>query len=214
MKLFPFFTNIEDKTFLIIGGGKVAKRKVERLLNITDNIIVIAKETGIEGQRAEYDSVREKQGVRILIKAYEETDLSLGDYCIGATDSPSLNRKIYEHCRKRGIPVNITDDQALCTFTFPGIIKRGDLLIAISTGGSSPAASKCLREMVEEALPPGIEDIIERLGALRGRLYKEIPAQGERSLIYRRLFHSLIESENTLSDEEIEDIIDGSTKDA
>lgn len=170
MTLFPFFEDIENKTFLIIGGGRVAKGKVERLRQFTDNIIIIAKESDIDG---------------FLQKDFEESDLELADYVIGATDSNVLNEKIYRLCDEKNIPVNIVDNPKLCTFIFPGLIKRGDLTIGICTGCKSPAASKYIRKEIENMLPENIDSIIEEMGAFREKLKREIPNQEERSRILK-----------------------------
>lgn len=170
MTLFPFFEDIENKTFLVIGGGSVAKGKVERLRQFTDSIIVIAKESDIDG---------------FVQKNFEESDLEPADYVIGATDSNVLNEKIYRLCIEKNIPVNIADNPGLCTFIFPSLIKRGDLTIGICTGGKSPAASKYIRREIENVLPENIDGIIEEMGVFREKLKKEVPNQKERSRILK-----------------------------
>ena len=99
MGYFPFYYDITGRTFLVIGGGKVAGEKVERLRRFTDAIIVIAPRTQI-------------RGVRILRREYRGEDLALGDFVVAATGIRELDRKIAEQCRERGIPVNTVDDQA------------------------------------------------------------------------------------------------------
>ena len=133
MGYFPFYYDITGRTFLVIGGGKVAEEKVERLRRFTDAIIVIAPRTQI-------------RGVRILRREYRGEDLALGDFVVAATGIRELDRKIAEQCRERGIPVNTVDDQAYCDYIFPSIIKRGDLTVAISTSGTSPAYAMQLRK--------------------------------------------------------------------
>ena len=138
MSYFPFYTNISNKTFLIIGGGTVALEKVDRLRRFTDSIIVIAPLTEIKGMEVK-TPIRGADRVQILRREYREEDLPLGDYVVAATGIREVDRRVAEDCRRRKIPVNIVDDQAYCDFIFPGIVKRGPLTVAISTSGTSPA---------------------------------------------------------------------------
>lgn len=170
MILFPFFENIEDKIFLVIGGGKIAKGKINRLKQFTDNIIVIANESDIDDY---------------IQKDFEESDLDLADYVIGASNDRELNKRISLLCQERGIPVNIVDAPNLCTFVFPSLIKRGDLTVGICTGGKSPVVSKYIRKELENILPENIDSIIDEMGALRKRLKAEIPNQKDRAEILK-----------------------------
>jgi len=193
MTLFPFFFDIENKTFLVIGGGKVAKGKIKRLLPFTKNIIVIAKDTDIEN-------------VKVISKDFEPNDIFLGDYVIGATDSKETNAKISRLCKENNIPVNIVDDTDNCTFIFPALIKRGNLTVGITSAGKSPAMSQYIRKKIEEFLPDNTEEILDRLGELRQRLKDNIPDIKTRSEINKRLLAEMLENEK-LSDEQIEEII-------
>ena len=199
MVYFPFYCDITDRTFLVIGGGKVAEEKVNRLLRFTDSIVVVAPETGIKG-------------VRVLRREYREEDLALGNFVVAATGIREVDRKVAAQCRKRGIPVNTVDDQAYCDYIFPSIIRKGDLTVAISTSGSSPAYAMQLRKEIEEILPPEIDGILGRMGSLRGEIPERIPDQAGRAALYRKLLAALIESGNSLTDEEIEAIIEDAAK--
>lgn len=194
MNYFPFYYDITGKTFLIIGGGRVAREKADRIRRFTQNIIVVAPETAIEG-------------VRIIRREYREEDLSLGDYVIAATGIRDVDRKVASDCRSRGIPVNTVDDQAYCDFIFPGIVKRGDLVVAVSTSGTSPAYAMQLRKEIEEILPEGIDSILARMGALRSKTAERIGDQKLRAAAYKRILALLIASDNAAGDEEIDAVI-------
>lgn len=183
MTYFPFFADITDKTFLIIGGGKVAADKILRLRRFTDRMIVIAPETDIEG-------------IRIIRKEYDSADIHLGDYVVAATGIRELDRKIASDCRKAGIPVNVVDDIEYCDFIFPSIIKRGNLSVAISTAGSSPLYARMLRQEIEAMLPEDIEQVLDQMQALRERTMKETGDQKERAEIYRRALLELLAKED------------------
>lgn len=207
MSYFPFYFDITDKTFLIIGGGPVAREKVNRLRRFTENIIVIAPETEIEGTRTE-TPCRCAGEVQILCKEYGEEDLALGYYVVAATGIREVDRKVAGDCRGRGIPVNVVDDQAYCDFIFPSIVKRDSLTVAISTFGTSPAYAMQLRKEIEMILPDQIGPILTRMGNLRGEVSERVTDQKARAAAYRIILAALIESENRLTDEEIEEMIE------
>ncbi len=179
MILFPFFEDIESKTFLVVGGGKVAKGKINRLKQFTDKIFVIAPKTNITE-------------CKVIKKEFEESDLVLADYVIGASDDRNLNREISVLCQSRGIPVNIVDDPELCTFIFPSLIKRGDLTIGICTGGKSPAMSQYIRKEIDSILPDDIERIIDEMNTLREQLKNEVPNQKDRAEILKNKLAELV----------------------
>ena len=142
MRYFPFFSDISSKTFLIIGGGPVALEKVNRLRRFTQDIIVIAPRTQIEGEPTQVP--RKGAGkVQILCKEYSREDLALGDYVVAATGLRDVDRKIAADCRELGIPVNVVDDREYCDFIFPSVVKRDSLTVAISTSTSVRCRRTC-----------------------------------------------------------------------
>lgn len=199
MTVYPFFENIDNKTFLIAGGGEVARGKVERLLQFTSKIIVVAQTTSIR-------SVRVLR--RTLTPENLDEILPMGDYVIAATDDPSLNEEIARCCQKHRIPVNVVDCPRLCSFLFPGVIKRGDLTIGISTGGTSPAYARELRMAIEKTLPPHIGGILERMGRLRAAVPKQVASQKDRKVCYEQILALLLETDNQASPEDVQRIID------
>lgn len=178
MTLFPFFEDIDGKTFLVVGGGAVAKGKVEKLRAFTDNITVVAPESDIDGY---------------IRKAFAESDLDAADYVIAATDDHALNARIYRLCRQKQIPVNTVDDPALCTFVFPSLIKKGDLTVGITTGGKSPLTAQYLRAEIENLLPAEIDSIIDEMGRLKEKLKTEIPDRTARAEILKAKLAELLQ---------------------
>ncbi len=228
MNLFPFFVDIQGKTALIIGGGRVAERKAKLLLRFGADILILAPETSIEGTflsdrpeeggrigrgrtgeeiRKLKEMIHTAGGICILKKEFEEEDILLGDFVIAATDSREKNAAVAGACRERKIPVNVADDPDLCTFIFPSLIKRGALSVGITTGGSSPSASRLLRERIEEALPEETEEILERMDRIR-RKWKSCPSERAKKNANRRALLCLLESANRASDEELEEIME------
>lgn len=202
MSYFPFYTNIHNKTFMIIGGGTVALEKVNRLRRFTASMIVIAPHTEIEGREVEVPR-RSADYVQILRREYRADDLAFADYVVAATGIREVDRGVADDCRKRKIPVNVVDDQAYCDFIFPSIVKRGPLTIAISTSGTSPAYAMQLRRELDEMLPDEIEAILDRMGEIRAEVSARVSEQKTRAALYKKILARLIETGNTLPQADI-----------
>ena len=194
MVLFPFYEDVEHKTFLLVGGGKVATDKLEKLLRFTDKIRIVAKETEISGLPVER-------------RAFRDSDLEGIDVCVVATSDRELNRHIAFLCREKGIPVNVVDDRALCSFIFPSFIKKGDLTVSITTAGKSPAYARRLRQELEQIIPGQIEEILDRMDSYRSLIPVRVKQQKNRSLLYKKILNRLLETENQVTEEEIEEMI-------
>ena len=179
MSYFPFYYDIRDKEFLLIGGGSIAADKFMKLKAFTDNIRIIAKQTDIEWPR-------------ITLREYRSSDLEGADYCIAATGEPAVDARIASDCREKGIPVNVVDNAKLCDFIFPAVIKKGRLLVSVSTSGASPAYARLLKEKIERLLPSDIEAVLEEMYELRGRLKAENLSQKERADIYKKKLEELL----------------------
>lgn len=175
MEMFPFFQNVEGKTFLVVGGGKTAREKVESLARFRVRILVVAKET---------DILPDSETVEVAYRAFREDDLSRADFVVGAANDKALHKRLWTLCTEKQVPVNIADDPSLCTFFMPAMIKRGDLCVAISTGGKSPAYAARLRKELEAMLPDDIETVLDKMGALRKTAAETYPTQEERKAFY------------------------------
>ena len=134
MGCFPFFVDLAGEPGLIVGGGKVAARKIQKLLPYGPRLTVIAPETGA--------AVRETEGLILLERPYRPEDLD-GDwrFVIAATDCRAVNREIALRCRERRILVDVADGGEEGSFLFPALVKRGRLSVGVSTGGASPTAA-------------------------------------------------------------------------
>lgn len=203
MLLFPFFENIEERRFLIVGGGRIARQKLSVLLSFTDRITVVAEEFDpetkalVNGDRhPNTKGVRHPsaEGVRHLEKSFAPEDISLGDYIIAATSDRELNAEISRLTKKAGKPVNVVDAPDLCTFFFPALIKRGGLVVGISTSGKSPAYAGYLRRELEEKVPDHIEEVLDTLEACRRWLPDILPEQKDRGAFLKELMTDLLAS--------------------
>lgn len=194
MAYFPFFTDLTGKPGLIVGGGAVALRKIEKLLPFSPQLSVIAEHICPE--------IRRIPGLTCLERPFAPGDEAGSFFVIAATDSREVNRQVSGLCRAGNIPVNVADDAELCTFLFPALIRRGSLTVGISTGGASPTAAACLREQAEQLLPERTEDILDFLHAERETLRAEIPEAAERRELLRKLFFAAMEAGRPLTEAE------------
>lgn len=183
MNRFPLCINLENKSFVVVGSGRIAMRKLAAIRQFTDKIKIITKEPIKEDL---YD------GIEIERKTFDEDGLEGADFVITATGSRERDEAIVASCKAKGIPVNAADDREECDFFLPGIIKRGDLVVSVSTTGKSPAYSRYLREQIEDMIPDNIEAILDILGDLRGKLPSKIDSQQERSRIYKYVMLMLL----------------------
>ena len=198
MNRFPLCINLEDKRFLIVGYGRIAKRKLKAISEFTSNIKIITKELTEEELG---------KGIEIVNKCFDEKDLEGMDFVITATGSREQDEAIVAACKSRGISVNAADDREECDFFLPGIIKRGDLVVSVSTSGKSPAYSRHLREQIEDVIPDNIEKVLDILGELRKTLPSKVEPQVERSKIYNYVMSKLL-SMDDLDEANVDKIIE------
>jgi siroheme synthase, N-terminal domain len=162
MPVFPLFVELKGKRCVIVGGGKIASRKVEILLRFEAQLIIIAPEI------SNYILQLEESGkITIIRREYSEEDMTEASLVIAATSSKAVNERVYRDAVCRNIPVNVVDDPELCTFIFPSVVKRGALTIGISTSGEYPALSKKIRKITEAAFDEGYSEILELLADYR-----------------------------------------------
>ncbi len=167
MAYFPMFVDMTDLKVLVVGGGQIAAEKLEKLVRFTKEITVVAKEINEET----YKLVKEHCLTHYL-RPYRKGDIDGFDIVIVATDTIDLHREIFEESRGKRIWVNSVDDTAYCDFIFPSFVKKGDLTVAFSTSGASPAFAKRLRAYCESALPDEIETFLNEMRTLRETLPK------------------------------------------
>lgn len=174
MGWFPFFIQLEGAHGLLVGGGRVALRKAEKLLPFGAQLTVVAP--------CICPPLAALPGLTLCRRAFADSDLSPApDFVIAATGDRALDRRIAALCRARRILVNVVDDPAACGFYFPALVQRGRLCIGISTGGASPTAAAWLRQKIEALLPPGFDGILDRLAARREAVKAEGGSEAKRA---------------------------------
>jgi len=167
MSFFPAYFTLKNRKILLIGGGYIALEKLEKLLDFTEDITVISKETSLD-----FQNLASLHNIHIEKKSYEKGDILNYDIVIVATDTITLHKAIYEESRSTRILVNSVDDTAYCDFIFPSYIKKGDLTISVSTSGTSPAMAKRVRIYLEKIIPSSIEPFLKEMKELRKSLPK------------------------------------------
>ncbi|WP_313187943.1 precorrin-2 dehydrogenase/sirohydrochlorin ferrochelatase family protein [Lacrimispora sp.] len=181
---FPFFVDIEGKRCLIAGGGAVACRKALTLMDYGPDIIVVAPQVIPEMERL----IKESKGkLTWWCREFVESDLEKMDFVIASTSDEGLNRQISVWCRERKIPVNVADNQEECSFIFPAIMKDGEITVGISTGGSSPALARYLKETLKEAIPVGLGSLAKQLGSYRDMVRERVDSLPVRRSIFKTM---------------------------
>ena len=168
MRYYPVYLDIKDRQALVVGGGSVGSRKARTLLDCGAVVTVVSTEAG--GRLVEYA----RQGrIELIQRPYRSSDLDGVFLVIGATNDEALNRKISADAHRRGKLCNIADRPEACNFILPSIVNRGDLTIAVSTAGKSPAFAKYLRKRLEKGFGPEYVGFLRLMGAVRSRLLAE-----------------------------------------
>lgn len=186
MKSYPVcLLHLDLKRSVVVGGGSIAFRKVEALLEAGAKVEVISPEL-VPGLQALAGSGL----VSAIPRPYMEGDLAGAFLVIAATDDPQINLRVCAEARRTGCLVNVVDDPAHCDFALPAVLRRGDLSIAISTGGASPALARRLRERLEGLIASEYADLTALLAELRPELIASFPPGAPRLEAALRLVDS------------------------
>jgi len=167
MAYFPLFMDMNNLKVLVVGGGTIATEKLEKLVDFTKEITVIALRIDDEAQ-----DLIANYGLKLDQRAYIMGDIEGFDIVIVATDTVTLHKEIYEESRGSRILVNSVDNTDYCDFIFPSYVKKEDLTIAFSTGGASPAFAKQLRQHFEKIIPNSVGAFLEKMKNLRTTMPK------------------------------------------
>ena len=151
---FPLFVDLSNQKIIVIGAGKIAKRRIKILSQFTSKLTVV----GISADR-EVKGLANEGKVILHERAYRSDDLKDSDIAIIATNNKELNEEIWAICKKREILVNVASDKNKCDFHFPGIIKKENLVIGINAGGYDHAKAKSVRQEIERSLEEKEETI-------------------------------------------------------
>jgi precorrin-2 dehydrogenase / sirohydrochlorin ferrochelatase len=182
MDLFPIFLKIAARPCIVIGAGNLAESKIESLRSAHAKVTVIAP-----AARPLIIDLAAAGEIEWQQREYVDGDLVGQFMVVAATDNAAVNRAVHQEATKRNVICNAVDDPPFCDFYFPSVVRRGDLQIAISTAGASPALAQRLRKEINEQLPLDTGDWVSDLGNLRREVTLMEPLNEER----RWLLHQL-----------------------
>jgi precorrin-2 dehydrogenase len=177
---YPAFLDLNGKTCVLIGGGRVAERKCMSLLKAGASVMVISPGL-VSGLRM----LKEKGRITHIPRAYARGDIGSAFLVVAATDSEETNRQVAEEAQELGKLLNVVDTPSLCSFIVPSVFTRGLLTIAISTGGASPGLAREIRKELQGLYGPGFSKQLKALSDIRKTAMDEIPDKKERGRLLK-----------------------------
>jgi precorrin-2 dehydrogenase len=182
MSLFPIFLKLAARPCIVIGAGHLAESKIESLQAANAWITVIAPEANERIRKlAAAGDIEYRQ------RPYVQGDLTGNFLVVAATNVPAVNRAVFEEATEKGILCNAVDDPPFCDFYFPSVVRRGDLQIAISTAGASPALAQKIRKDINAQLPLDAGEWLSDVGNLRREVVAAEPLNEERKWLLHQL---------------------------
>ena len=186
MRYYPIYLDIRDRRCLVVGAGGVGTRKVTSLLKCGARVTVISPET-----TPAIEALAQSGKIKLKKRTYRQSDLNDVFLVIGATDDQEMNRRISSDAGRLNLLCNIADRPEICNFILPSIVNRGDLTIAISTAGQSPAMAKTLRKKLERQFGTEYGDLLRLMGAIRKKLLRT----NHEPEVHKPLFEQLIQND-------------------
>ena len=159
---YPICLELSGRRCVVVGGGAVAEQKVRGLLDGGGDVVVVAGQVSVG-----LEALVEHGHLRVVRRDYSPGDLKGALLAIAATDDPAVNGAVYEEATADGVLINSVDDIVRCQFSVPSIVRRGELTLAISTGGRAPALSKKLRKGLSAQFGPEYGDLVSLVGEVR-----------------------------------------------
>lgn len=204
MAYFPMFVQLKNKKCLVIGGGRIALRKIEVLKDFEADVTVIAPEM--------IPQIRQIDKIRRIFRTFMEKDFKDVNLVVAATDDQKVNSEISQICRQQKIPVNAVDQKEDCSFIFPSYVKEGEVVAAFSSGGQSPVITQYLKKKIKPDLTEELGQIAQILGGLRTLAKSCIATEQQRKAFYRELLQIGLEDIDSLEEQRINEIIQKYTK--
>ena len=171
----------------VIGGGKVAARKVAALQAAGARPVVISPDLDAALQRRLEDNQ-----IDVIQREYQPGDLAGIGLVIAATDNPATNEAVWQEAQTIGCLVNVVDDPDRCNFHVPAIVRRGDLTLSVSTGGNSPALARRIRRSLEQQFDSAYGPYLALLGELRPLVQERVASQAQRKMLWESLLDTQI----------------------
>lgn len=189
MEYLPIFVNLKNKPVLVIGGGNVAARKIDLLIQTSANIFIICSKKCFIVK-----TLFKEKKIKWLSNEFHEKYLKNIFLIIAATDNDILNKKIFDAANKHCILVNVVDDKKKCSFIFPSIVDRSPIIVAIASNGLTPVLSKLIREKLEILLPKYLGNMAKIAAKWRNEVKKYFKKISDRRNFWEKLFNGLFAS--------------------
>lgn len=185
MRYYPVYLDLHERPCVVVGGGQVAERKVTTLMQAEAQVTVVSPSlTPVLQSLSSAGTITHKA------KTFETNDIKGAGLVIAATDSEDLNSRIGRLCKDAGILVNVVSPPDESSFIVPSVVSRGDLLIAVSTAGSSPSLSRKIRQELEAAYGSEYEIFLKKMAWARKRLLEKVPHEALRRAVFQKLVYS------------------------
>jgi len=192
MKRFPLFVNLDKLPVLVVGGGDIAERKINLIIKANANVEVLARNFSHN-----VEHLISKKKLKKIKKSLDISSLGSNySLIIAATDNKQVNKKLFNFAKKNNILINVVDQPELCTCTFGSIVERGDLVIAISTGGSAPVFARNLREKFETLLPQSTKQLIDFSSSIREKVIRSFSQFNKRRIFWELFFDAFATKKN------------------
>ena len=181
MAYYPIFLQVKGRPCLIIGGGQVGFKKAAALLACQARVTVV----GPKGSAGLKRLVRQGK-VRWKKRDFRPADLVGIELAVAATDDPTLQRLAAREAGRRGVWINVVDQPELCSFILPSVVRRGKLVLAISTGGASPALAKWIRGDLQGRYGSEFGRLVQAMGRVRGKIKRRVPGVAQRKRLFEK----------------------------
>ncbi len=168
MSYYPVFVEMTGRRCVVIGGGAVGERKIEGLLQNGADVTVISPDL-----TERLGTLAREGAIRHVPRPYQCGDLIGCEVAFAATDDPALNATIYKDAREQKVWLNAADDATHCDFILPAVLRRGDLTMAVSTGGASPAAARAIRDELGKCLTANFAELVRIASEARRELQEK-----------------------------------------
>lgn len=191
--LFPAFINLAGREALVVGAGPVGASRIRSLVEFGAHVTVVAPKA-----EAEVWKLAVSGAIRWVRREFVAKDLRGVTIVIAATSTGEVNRSVFLEARRRGVLCNSVDDPPNCDFYFPAVVRRGDLQIAISTAGESPALAQRLRRELEASLDESLGGQVREIGRLRRKiLATQAPSSERKHLLHLLARYGIVQGRKT-----------------
>lgn len=184
MPYFPAFLDLRGRPCLVVGAGRVGRRKMQRLMHCQASPLIVVEPDPADGLIHDPEMSR---AITLHIRAFQSNDVQGAFLVVASTSNPEVNSHIGNLCHEKKILCNVVDQPELCSLVWPSLVNRGDLALAVTTGGASPALTRRIRQQLEGQFGPEYATWLKLLKMLRPALIALGSPQRENSSVFRSL---------------------------